>query len=123
MRTLRRMFNPLSTATTRWWCHSALRRFVLRHRRDVRPGPAAALRRPGLSDRAVYSAPPHRSELSTVPAVCRPVNGSSSISGVPPRVSPLQTMASRARLGPAGRRRRAAQSATRSRPGLERQCR
>ena len=26
MRTLRKMLNPVSTAATEWWCHSALRR-------------------------------------------------------------------------------------------------
>lgn len=49
MRRMRALVNPFSTAATRWWCHSRLRRAVMRH-----------------SDRASVNAPapwPAREEL------------------------------------------------------------
>jgi hypothetical protein len=44
-RSINAAVNPVSTAATRWWCHSALRRALTGHgptarqRRLIRPGP------------------------------------------------------------------------------------
>lgn len=51
---------------------------------------------PLIEGHMVYRAPRTQNELSTVTAVCWPARGSSSIPGVPPRLSPRQTMTSRA---------------------------
>jgi hypothetical protein len=50
-RSLNAAVNPMSTAATRWWCHSALRHALTGHgptasqRRLIRPGPPGV--RPG----------------------------------------------------------------------------
>jgi hypothetical protein len=56
-RLARRIVNPLSTGVTRWWCHSAFRRSVRRHR-AARVATVRVPRVQILGRRPAKSAPP-----------------------------------------------------------------
>jgi hypothetical protein len=59
-RRLRAAVNPLSTAATRWWCHSAMRHLLTgygparRQRRLIRQGPAPRPARAAAPGRPVH---------------------------------------------------------------------